>query len=494
LQMPPVKWTVLLRIALVAAGLAAGLVVYRAEDRARREQSSRLPYSVWQELAHQQLIQPDMTMRLSFFAEQLRLRLGFEPPGLMHPDHLYDKAVARYERIVLDPRRGVDPAQDNPYAKYRLGIIYALRDYPEQAQPLFLDAARRDPGNEPVYLALARLFSPNVEDDKELQGVLPQLEELPRWLQDTILPRYYELTGHDALAAAARKTATAHQWSFGVWVLIVAAVLLVLAGVGVRLVLAAVWRGAFGTLKRTDAGQARIPLLVPWRLLDAAEMLVVLFAALVLLGLLGGLAIRHFGQAVSDPVTRAGLIAAQYLTFILIGFLIMMRRVKAPTDQKLSVLGLRVVGRLGPLVYAGVAGYSIYLLALMAQGLIVHSTPLAHLEGLQMGIKLLGQQSAMSIVVYLVLLGLVAPVAEELIFRGFVYPALRRYLPPFTAVGLSAIIFGLMHMNSLALVQIVGIGIVLAVLYERTRSVIPCIVCHAMNNILVFCLILLVNY
>ncbi len=494
MQMPPMKWTVLLRIALVVAGFAAGLTIYRAQDRARQEQSSRLPYSVWQELAHQQLIQPDMTMRLSFFAEQLRLRLGFEPPRLMHPDYLYDKAVSRYERIVLARRRGPDPAEDNPYAKYRLGIIYALRDYPEQAQLLFLDAARRDPDNGPVYLALARLFSPDVKDDKELRGVLPQLEKLPRWLQDMTLPRYYKLTDNDALAAAARKTARAHQWSFGVWVLILAAVLLVVAGVGVQLMVAAVWRGAFGTLKRTDAGQARIPLLVPWRLLDAAEVLLVLFVALVLLGVLGGLAIGYLGQAASGPVARAGLIAAQYLVFVLIGFLIMMRRVKAPSEQKLSVLGLRAVGRLGPLVYAGVAGYSIYLLALIAQGLIVHSTPLAQLEGLQMGVRLLGQQSAVSIVVYLALLGLVAPVAEELIFRGFVYAALRRYLPPLAAVGLSAIVFGVMHMNSLALVQIVGIGIVLAVLYERTRSVIPCIVCHAMNNILVFCLMLLVNY
>ncbi len=492
--MPRLKWAVLLRIGLVAAGLAAGIAVYRAQTQAGGEGASRLPYPVWQELAHQQLIQPDMTMRLALFAEQLRLHLRFEPPRWLDPDYLSDKAVARYERLVLDPGQREDPTRDNPYAKYRLGIIYGLRDYPEQAQMLFLAAARRDPGNEAVYLALARLFSPDVADDRDLQKVLPQLQRLPRWLQDTVLPRYYKLTDDASRATAAREAAAARQWSFGIRALMLTAVILVVVGVGLQVILKALVRGVFGSAKDSEAGQARIPLLVPWRLLDAAEVLVVLFVALVLVGLVSGPSSRYLSQAGGGPAARAGLMAGQYLVFILIGFLVMMRRVKARTGQELSVLGLRVVDRIGPLVYAGVAGYSIYLLAIIVQGLTMHGTPLAQLEALQVGVKLFRQQNAASIVIYVGLLGVVAPIAEELIFRGFVYGALRRYVPAFAAVGVSAIVFGLMHMNSLALVQIVFIGIVLAVLYERTRSLLPGIVCHGLNNILVFCLILLVNY
>ncbi len=521
--------TVLVRVAAVGALFAAALALHHANTQAKQEQSSRAPYAQWQEAAQRQLIEPDMTVRLALAAEQARTRVGMELPPTLSADVLNDRAVAGYERIVLIPHNA------NPYAQYRLGIFYALREYPEQAQEMFFAATRQDPENEPIYIALMRLFSPDAEEDRGLEGVLPQLQKLPRWLQDLTIPRYYELTEDTEAAAhsaatpgadqsqgqresgrrwpqyaggrrhqgmtdersaldAARKTAAAHQWSFGMRAVLLAGVLAVLLAVSAVLLLRLLWNGMFGKLKPVGAGRARTPLLVPWQLLDVAEVLVALMFGLVVLGQLGGLVARHLGQAAHNPTTQAALTAAQYLLMVLAGVAVMMRRVKASAGRKLSTLGLRTGGRLGPLVCGGIAGYSVYLLVIMVAAVLAHGSSLACLDPLQLGVRLLGHQSATSIAIYLMLLGVIGPVAEELIFRGFMYPALRRYLTPFPAVIIGAAVFASLHLSSAGVMQIAGLGIVLAILYERSRSVIPCIACHALNNVLVFCVILLLSY
>ena len=119
---------------------------------------------------------------------------------------------------------------------------------------------------------------------------------------------------------------------------------------------------------------------------------------------------------------------------------------------------------------------------------------LSALTPLQVGIELMGEHTPLSLLIYLLLLAVIAPVAEELLFRGYLYPALREKMSKYAAVGISAMLFALLHMNPMALIPITIIGVVLAVLYEMTRSIIPCVVCQAMNNLLVFCVLMLVQY
>ena len=79
-----------------------------------------------------------------------------------------------------------------------------------------------------------------------------------------------------------------------------------------------------------------------------------------------------------------------------------------------------------------------------------------------------------------------APVAEEVFFRGFVYRALRNRLPAPTAAGLVGLVFGLMHYagpDTLDLIPVlVVLGVVFCVLYEWTGSLYPAIALHAFNN------------
>lgn len=75
----------------------------------------------------------------------------------------------------------------------------------------------------------------------------------------------------------------------------------------------------------------------------------------------------------------------------------------------------------------------------------------------------------------------VIPLIEEMTFRGLGYSLLRRFGPAFAVVS-SAVLFGLAHGLVLGLPVIVVLGIGLALVRERTGSVVPCVLLHGLFN------------
>lgn len=77
---------------------------------------------------------------------------------------------------------------------------------------------------------------------------------------------------------------------------------------------------------------------------------------------------------------------------------------------------------------------------------------------------------------------LVAPLCEELFFRSFVFMGLLRAMPLAGAILLSALIFAVAHADIGSFAVLFIIGIALAFLRWRTRSVWPGILLHLLNN------------
>ena len=78
---------------------------------------------------------------------------------------------------------------------------------------------------------------------------------------------------------------------------------------------------------------------------------------------------------------------------------------------------------------------------------------------------------------------IVAPIAEEFFFRGFLYQALRRWRGPGQAAVLSALFFAIAHGAPVLIIAIFPLGIVLAYLFERQgSSVTATIAAHAIFN------------
>ncbi|HUY96487.1 MAG TPA: type II CAAX endopeptidase family protein [Verrucomicrobiae bacterium] len=92
---------------------------------------------------------------------------------------------------------------------------------------------------------------------------------------------------------------------------------------------------------------------------------------------------------------------------------------------------------------------------------------------------------------------LVAPAAEELVFRGFLYGTLRQRMPWGWAAALSGLVFASLHAVSvggyvlLLLPALFLAGVVLAAVYEWSRSLLPGMVVHASYNLIAVLLIFL---
>ncbi|WP_054698754.1 CPBP family intramembrane glutamic endopeptidase [Desulfosarcina cetonica] len=83
--------------------------------------------------------------------------------------------------------------------------------------------------------------------------------------------------------------------------------------------------------------------------------------------------------------------------------------------------------------------------------------------------------------------GMVAPVAEEIVFRGVIYGYLRRWGKA-TAVLISTALFAAFHVGpALPVTQIIG-GVVFAIAYQASGSLITPIVIHGLGNLAIFTL------
>lgn len=79
--------------------------------------------------------------------------------------------------------------------------------------------------------------------------------------------------------------------------------------------------------------------------------------------------------------------------------------------------------------------------------------------------------------------GLLAPVCEELVFRGAILRALLSWTPRhWVAIAISALLFALVHANPAQMPHAFVIGLLLGWLYYRTDSVVPGVVYHWVNN------------
>jgi membrane protease YdiL (CAAX protease family) len=93
--------------------------------------------------------------------------------------------------------------------------------------------------------------------------------------------------------------------------------------------------------------------------------------------------------------------------------------------------------------------------------------------------------STVNLVAVAVLVTVVAPLAEELFFRGFMFTALHRWLGWLPGALITGAIFALIHIGSVDpvfLPPLALLGFLLCVVYHRTGSLLPCIALHSLNN------------
>jgi membrane protease YdiL (CAAX protease family) len=86
--------------------------------------------------------------------------------------------------------------------------------------------------------------------------------------------------------------------------------------------------------------------------------------------------------------------------------------------------------------------------------------------------------------VQVLLIVIAAPISEEVCFRGMLFGGLREGLPRLAAALISGVVFGGLHaLTGIGAVPpLIAFGFILALLYEKTGSIVPGILLHMLNN------------
>lgn len=145
-----------------------------------------------------------------------------------------------------------------------------------------------------------------------------------------------------------------------------------------------------------------------------------------------------------------------------------------------------------PYRFDRLSGYQVTISLIMGVGcvflsqlilLISESTGLLNLDNLenyeQLISSMIGQSPTWLI---LLTIGIVAPIAEELLFRGLVFHMFNRHMNVKVALIVQGLLFGAFHMNLVQGVYASVLGIVLGIAYLLTGSLWIPIIMHIVNN------------
>ncbi|MGJ8675947.1 MAG: CPBP family intramembrane glutamic endopeptidase [Akkermansiaceae bacterium] len=81
-----------------------------------------------------------------------------------------------------------------------------------------------------------------------------------------------------------------------------------------------------------------------------------------------------------------------------------------------------------------------------------------------------------------VMVVIIAPIVEEVVFRGYIYPVTHRFTGRFFAAIMTSVLFGIVHFNIAALLPLVFLALILTIAYEFTKSIWTPICIHALFN------------
>jgi membrane protease YdiL (CAAX protease family) len=218
---------------------------------------------------------------------------------------------------------------------------------------------------------------------------------------------------------------------------------------------------------------------VRWGLGDAALGFV--------LGLVGGAVASGVVLALSgaddiEDLSLGWLAVAQVgLWFGLLGVPLAAAKLKG--NGPVSDYGLRIVGRDVPLglVVGFVSQWAILWIVYLPIQLLTDVSSSDISEPAQ---EITDKASSpLGVVLLILIVGIGAPIVEEIFFRGLVLRALARRVSEPLAIGGAALAFALTHFQALQLPALFLFGIVLGVVTQRYGRLGPAIVAHMVFNL-----------
>ncbi|MGF1601902.1 MAG: lysostaphin resistance A-like protein [Thermosynechococcaceae cyanobacterium] len=176
---------------------------------------------------------------------------------------------------------------------------------------------------------------------------------------------------------------------------------------------------------------------------------------------------------------QAYLALAQYSLLMAVGFSILYLSLKPFLTKPIEWLPLRLQG---PWLRWGLSGYLaalplVVVISLLNQKLLQNQgggNPLLEI--------ILNSHDSFSMGLLLFMVAVLAPLFEEILFRGFFLTSLTRYLPTWGAIGLSGLVFAIAHLNLSDILPLTVLGCMLGFVYTRSRNLLASMLLHGLWN------------
>ncbi len=221
-----------------------------------------------------------------------------------------------------------------------------------------------------------------------------------------------------------------------------------------------------------------------------AELVIVYIGILLmgfLVGISGGLVEQLF-SLLKIPVTELSYFyLGFFVQFIATITLVLLTSIWL-NRAKLSDLGINRVSR-DEFIKYGLFGGLVLIIIIFLLGLpISYFNP--ELEP-QLYEQMLRMVIGSNDFILLFIIGaLLAPLAEELFYRGMVYPVFRHKFGPIPAMIMAGTLFGIVHFDSWRVIPLAVGGIILSYIYEKTNSILVTTMAHGVWNGLMTFLVL----
>ncbi len=230
----------------------------------------------------------------------------------------------------------------------------------------------------------------------------------------------------------------------------------------------------------------------PWGVFEVLLVIVLVFVLLFSLRLFDPYRLAALAAALfpgySDRTLSLLLLLSLVQTLLIIGLVLGAARLRG--SHPLRRLGLQNFNWRSVWLYGILGGVAIFIFIVVTMTLInsLWHQPLppqevAYLIGRTNGWRAQLGSLLMSCVL--------APLSEELFFRGFAYPVLRSRLGVWPATLIVSCLFGALHYDLARFLPIALGGAFFALACEKTRSLYPAIAAHSTWNILTTLVILL---
>lgn len=390
------------------------------------------------------------------------------------PSRTVDSPSARLTSALQQQRSLLDQLD------LSIGILQAEQGDPAAAQQTWGNLVNRAGADNPAAETARTLSGLWNEPPRIVPDAETQLQKgLEGWFRYTALNRLYGLQQRtEALnALRADEAAIAQGTLFKLALVGTVPVLGAIAGAGLLIFLIAqrLTQGKQSIL----ALNGEIPWEVPWDWEVIWQVLIVGFfmAGQVVAPLIVGVlspALAAFG-----PRAKAVYAFTYYLLMAGSGLAVLYWSIRKWFPLPKGWFQYRVVGR-WPLW--GLVGYLVALPLMIGVSLVNQqiwqgqggSNPLLQI--------VLEEGDALSLGLFLFTAAVAAPIFEETLFRGFLLPSLTRYMPVWGAIALSSLLFAIAHLSLSEVIPLMTLGIVLGIVYTRSRNLLAPILLHSLWN------------